>query len=154
MKKIVSDYARCIYAMGSKEKLKKDDCSYYALAKGIIALENMDDKDFDSDDMKSFINGEAKELAPIFYRKDGGYLSQIKSHLNIDLELFDKDNFRDQCEKYKILCMFYMLKEKYNKEVIQLLGEPSMENIDNSSLGWKTKNGDIIHYIINLLEKN
>lgn len=104
--------------------------------------------------MKTAIELEAIELAKNFYR-DGGYLSQIKSHLNIDLELFGEDNLKDQCEKFKILYLFYMLKHQHfpRTEVIELLGKLSMENIDNSSLHWETYNGGIVKHVKDSLVK-
>lgn len=142
------------YDMGNKADLTKDDCSYCALAKEILTLKYLDREELNFE-MKAAIESESKELATIFYRKDGGYLSQIKSHLNFDLELFDEDNLGDQCEKFKILYMFYMLQHKYfpKTKVIELLGKQSMENIDNSFLNWTTYNGDVVKFVKDYLEK-
>lgn len=134
---MMADDNDSVYDMGSNLELTQKDCSYTALAKEILTLKYMDTEELNAD-MKTAIESEAIELATIFYR-NGGYLSQIKSHLNIDLELFDKDNLKDQCEKFKILYLFYMLKHKHfpRVDVIELLGKLSMENIYNSSLRWK-----------------
>lgn len=147
-------YEDSIYAMGNQIELTKADCSYFALAKEISTLNHLGKKILDPD-IEGIIEIESKELEFAFCRKDGGYIDQIRNHLNVDLELFDEDNLEHQCEKFKILYMFYMLKNKLfpRMEVIQLLGKPSMENLDNSVWGWETKNGDVINYITDLLKK-
>lgn len=147
------NYEDSNYYMGKEKQLTWNDCNYIALAKNILKLdvEEMTAGDFDNEaDMEAM----AKEFAVKFYRKDGGYISQIRQHLNIDLELFDKDNLYYQCGKFKILYMFYILKKKYPKtKVIELLGKPSMENIDNTLFSWKTYNGEIIQFVKNMLEQ-
>lgn len=149
----MADNNDSVYDMGSNLELTQNDCNYVALAKEILTLKYMDTEELNAD-MKSAIESEAIELATIFYR-DGGYLSQIKSHLNLDLELFDENNPKDQCEKYKILYLFYMLKHRHfpRTEVIELLGKQSMENIDNAPLHWKTYNGNVVKRVKDSLVK-
>ena len=147
------NYKDINYFMGKERKMGKDDCTYLALAKNILKLDNSKMKEGDPND-EADIEAAAKEFAVKFYRKDGGYISQIRKYLNIDLELIAEDNLDFQCEKYKILYMFYVLKEKYPKvRIIELLGKQSMENIDNTAIGWKTYNGDIVHFVKSMLEK-
>lgn len=144
----------CIYAMGSEAKLTKNDCSYVALAEEILRLKYTKEENIDVIS-KEDIRAEAKELSVIFYRKDGGYLQQIKKYLKIDLELYSSDNLQFQREKFKILYLFYYLKQEYcpKTKVIELLGKPSMESIDNSQLGWNTYYGDITGFVKGELEK-
>lgn len=147
------NYQDAIYYMGNEEKLSWNDCDYLALAKSILQLDASEIQEGDLT-KEADMEAVAKEFAIKFYRKDGGYISQIRRHLNVDLELFDKNNLVYQSEKFKILYMFYVLKKKYPKiKVIEMLGKPSMENIDNFLFGWKTYNGDIIHFVKDMLER-
>lgn len=147
------NYQDTIYYMGNDEKLSWNDCNYLALAKSILQLDTSEMREGDLTN-EADMEAVAKEFAIKFYRKDGGYISQIRQHLNVDLELFDKNNLVYQSEKFKILYMFYVLKKNYPKtKVIEMLGKPSMENIDNSLFGWKTYNGDIIHFVKDMLER-
>ncbi len=147
------NYENSNYYMGKEKKLSKEDCSYLALAKSIIKLDKSKMKagDFNNE---ADIEAVAKEFAVKFYRKDGGYISQIRKYLNIDLDLVAEDNLDFQCEKFKILYMFYILKEKKPKiRIIELLGKQSMENIDSTAIGWKTYNCEIVHTVKCMLER-
>lgn len=97
---------------------------------------------------------EADEFVEKFTRP-GGLIERLKTYLNFDLDNFDKESKRYKYERCKILYFFYMLEHIYflKTNVLMLLSKPSMENIDNSSLGWKTYNGWIIKLIKASLEK-
>jgi hypothetical protein len=95
---------------------------------------------------------EAVKLANKFNRK-GGDKEQLKNHLKLDLDLFDNSFIRYKREKVKIIYLLYVLKKKFEINVLQLLSKPSMENVDNSFLGWETSYGRIIKEIKNSLEK-
>ena len=149
---MASEY-KSIYEMGSKTKLKREDCSYIALAIECLKLKYKAEGSL-GDLREEDIIAEAKEYAKIFYREDNGYLKQIKKYLKIDLELLN-DNLRFQSEKYKILFLLFRIKniEYPNREIIELIAEYSMENIDNSLLGWKSYNGEVVKFIKDELEK-
>ena len=97
---------------------------------------------------------EADEFVEKFTRP-GGLIERLKTYLNFDLDNFDKESKRYKYERCKILYFFYMLEHIYflKTNVLMLLSKSSMENIDNSSLGWKTYNGWIIKLIKASLEK-
>ena len=97
---------------------------------------------------------EADEFVEKFTRP-GGLIERLKTYLDFDLDNFDKESKRYKYERCKILYFFYMLEHMYflKTNVLMLLSKPSMENIDNSSLGWKTYNGWIIKLIKASLEK-
>lgn len=97
---------------------------------------------------------EADEFVEKFTRP-GGLIERLKTYLNFDLDNFDKESKRYKYERCIILYFFYMLEHIYflKTNVLMLLSKPSMENIDNSSLGWKTYNGWIIKLIKASLEK-
>lgn len=148
----------CKYDMGNKVKLKKEDCSYAALAREIdkqkLKKEVEKNIKFPNSKNSGECQSEKENVAINFYRKNG-YVDQIKSHLNIDLNSFDKGNLKYQSEKFKILYLFYKLNTKDfpKTRIIELIGKKSMENIDNTSLGWETNNGEVIKIIKSNLEK-
>ena len=109
------NYQDTIYYMGNDEKLSWNDCNYLALAKSILQLDTSEMREGDLTN-EADMEAVAKEFAVKFYRKDGGYISQIRQHLNVDLELFDKNNLVYQIEKFKIYICFM-----YSRKIIQRL---------------------------------
>lgn len=144
----MNNYDNSVYNMGHDNKLTEENCTISALAKEIYLIEHPDEKNID----EKYINTNANDLGKIFYRK-GGYIDQIKKHLNLDLEQFDKNNFQFQREKFKILFLFYRAKNFDFKgiEVIQLLANPSMEILDTSFYGRQTHYGNISKFFIERL---
>lgn len=65
--------------------------------------------------------------------------------MNLDLEQYDYTNFQNNRERAKILYLICTLELiRYpDRDVLQLLSKPSMENVDNLSWGWETSNGEI-----------
>ena len=71
------------------------------------------------------------------------------------LNELNRNDDREKCERSKILYFFYMLEHKYypKTNVLMLLDKPSMENIDNTFLGWETQNGEILRTVKESLGK-
>lgn len=173
----VLDTYKSIYDMGNPYELCDEECEDIALAREIIELSQPEigeinlDKWIDSSKNRQYIASQivktanlesvegfkydlADDLAEIFSLQRG-YRERLKESLNLDLDLFDKNILKNKCENAKILYLLYMLEKKHfpTTNILELLSKPSMENIDNSLLGMKTYNGDIIAFIKNSLEK-
>ncbi len=155
--------------MGSDYELNDEECQIDFLARK-ISIENDPDPKKDMEEWckskersdilayKTQIEStkeEAKEVVRLFLRRDGGYVDQLKRYLNLDLDCFDYSGIRNQQERVKILYLIYRMKKKDspNTNIWQIFNKPTMENIDDFFLDWKTKNGDIIHHIKSNLEK-
>ena len=89
--------------------------------------------------LQATIEDEIPELVRTFVRKDSGYIQQLKDYLNFDLDAYDYDDIQNRRERAKLLFFVHMLKKRTfpHMNILQLLGRPSMENIDNSFLGWE-----------------
>ncbi len=145
-KEEVSKTYESVYDMGNPEELEDNQCNDIDVAKEIIIIHTEIEEEN--------VEVEAEEFVQKFYRK-GGLLERLNKYLRIDLDAFDKNNKRYKRERCKILYFFYMLEheifEGYN--VLQLLGRPSMESIDNAALNIETRNGIVIKAIKDSLEK-
>jgi hypothetical protein len=165
----VSCLYESIYSMGNTYELDEEECTDEAVARNIIQINDperendieawRESKDYsDSRALKNAeesINREVNELTNLFGRQDGGYIQQIKKYLGVDLETFDYSNLQNMRERAKILFFVYRLKNKYfcDVNILKLLSKPSMENNDNSFLGWETHNGQYISFIKHEIEK-
>ena len=150
-----------IYDMGQiyEIEISDEECEDNCVTQEIIqklntqpAVKNLSSKEMmqiKEDDEK-----EADEFVKKFTRP-GGLIERLKANLDFDLDKFDKESKRYKYERCKILYFFYMLENVYfpKTNILMLLSKPSMENIDNTSLGWKTYNGWIIKLIKVSLEK-
>lgn len=137
----VYDLYKSIYSMGNPYVLAEDEDEDTDKA---VALEiiRMGGKE---------IEGVAEEVR--FTRQDSGYIQQLKKYLDIDLDSFDYSSTENRSERVKILFFIYTIKKEFpNVKILQMLGKPSMENIDNSFLGWKTSNGDYVKYVQHEIE--
>lgn len=158
-----------IYDMGNSYELDEEECEDDALALEILRMTDP----VSEEDIKKWIKSkersniiavknareaeaeQVKELIHTFTRQDGGYVEQLRTHLNLDLDSFDYNNIRNKQERAKVLYFLHGLKTRDfpNVNILELLSKPSMENIDNSFLGWETSNGKIIKLIKHLIEK-
>lgn len=148
-KKEVTATYESIYDMGSPVAMDQIYCNYKLLANEIIKNIELDKK-------------EAIEEIAItrnLKRKKTGLIARLKKYLNFDIDLFYKDNMKDQREIFKILYFFYTMensdnnKKRRNKKVLLLLSKYSMENIDGYFINKNTYNGTLIKGIKNSLEK-
>lgn len=148
--KTMYNYNDSTYNMGYYNELKEEDCTFTALAKEIYHIEHPEEKNIEEKYKKIYV----KDIKDIFCKK-GGYIDQIKNHLNLDLEQFDKNNIKFQGEIFKILFLFYRAKnfDFKDTEVIQLLANPSMEILDTSFYEMQTHYGNISKFFIESLKK-
>ena len=135
----VEDTYDSIYDMGNPHILTDDECSDISIAEDIE--ENIYERD-------------SIEIIQSFHRA-GGLIARLKTYLDFDLELFDKNNRQYNAERCKILYMFYMLEHRCfpKTNILMLLNKPSMESIDNLCIGIKTPTGIILKTIKDMLEK-
>jgi hypothetical protein len=135
-----------IYDMGNPHELAGDKCQESALAREILTKMSLVDENDIEAEIEDFVKG---------LNRQGGLKWRLEKHLDFNIKLFDVINHRQQGELCKIIYFFYMLEHRYfpNTNVLELLSKPSMENIDNSFLKWKTWHGSVIKEIKESLEK-
>jgi hypothetical protein len=130
------------YDMGNHIVLKEEDCQYTELAAELNKLY----------DYRLCVD--AKE----FYRANG-LRDRIKKFMLIDLDKYkdlkDEDYERNTAEVFKILFLLYKLENVFYKDrnILKMLGNPSLENVDNSSVGLHTSNGNIMKDLKDNLER-
>lgn len=157
-----------MYGMGSTYELTEEECQYDYLAKKIALEEDPEikesmkewsnHKDYSDalayETLNDAIKEKTEKLVNNITRPDGGYLEQLKRHLNIDLSLFDYSNIRNLRERAKIIFLIYkMKKDNPGVNILEMLSNQSMENIDYSLLKWKTYNGEYVIHIKDELKK-
>lgn len=132
-----------IYEMGNPYKFDDEECEDIAVANEIS----------DNGLASSKIEHTSEEIINNFLRP-GGLIERLNTYLGFDLESFSKKDKAYKRERCKILYLFYTLEKTYaHTNVLMLLGNPSMENIDNSFMGNQTHNGEVIKFIKESLEK-
>lgn len=140
-----------IYDMGNPHELKDSECTDKAVATEICRiLMSEKGQTMAMAEKGMTITDVCNELD-----RKSGLIERIKKYLGIDLNELDRDDDREKRERSKILYFFYMLEHReYDKvNVLMLLDKPSMENIDNKFLGWKTHNGEIFRTVKEALGK-
>lgn len=132
-----------IYDMGNPNEIEDSECT-----DGAVATEIWFTLYPNSDEIT-----EANVLDEL--ERKSGLIERIEKYLGIDLNQLVRNDDREKRERSKILYFFYMLEHKYypNTKVLMLLDKPSMENIDNTFLGWQTHNGKIVRTVKEALGK-
>lgn len=132
-----------IYDMGNPNEIEEDLCTDSAVATEIWYNLSLDKKGIT----------EANVLDEL--ERKSGLIDRIKKYLGIDLNKLGRNDDREKRERSKILYFFYILEHEYypNIKVLMLLDKPSMENIDNTFLGWQTHNGKIVRVVKEALGK-
>ena len=154
------------YSMGNTYELTEEECTDEAVAREIIRRNDPESekmmeewlKSNDPNDKSAYrseekeIENEVKKLVHTFNR-EGGYIQQLKNHLGVDLnsDSFDYRNIQNHRERAKILFLISNLRQK--KVSLQMYSKPSMENVDNSFLGWKTYNGFYARSLMRTVER-
>lgn len=167
----IHDFYDSIYNLGDPSELNDEECKYEAVAREIIQRinpitnpqigqweKNKEPENIEkADDERSKEVDQIEDLVDTTIRQLKDYTRQLKKYLNIDLLAFDYANIKNKQEKAKIVYFIYMLRhndEIFSKiDIWQLLSKPSMENIDNSFLGWETYNGKYIKRLKHSVEK-
>lgn len=143
------DLYKSFYDMGNPYDLSEELCEYATIARVIVLIEdhvtNINDLLDELENIRPNAYMEEKEIQIInfFTRKKEGCLEQLKKYLNIDLDSFNYETLQNKRERAKILYFIYTLKnwDTQGIHILELLGKPSMENIDHTELGWETSNG-------------
>lgn len=163
------DLYESIYSMGNPYELNEEECNDEVVAREILQIitpgykekmakleKSKEERDIDAlSKLQATIEDEIPELVRTFVRKDSGYIQQLKDYLNFDLDAYDYDDIQNRRERAKLLFFVHMLKKRTfpHMNILQLLGRPSMENIDNSFLGWETSNGKYVKFVKHEVEK-
>lgn len=161
-----------IYSLGNPEPLNEEECKYETLAYEIVQRTDpgMDSetkqkikqlekskkpKDNDKAEIEKLKETERiNDKVNAITRQLQDYTRQLKKYLNIDIELFDYNDFQNKRERIKILYFVFTLKKEFHHiNILELLSKPSMENIDNAFLGWQTSNGKYIREVKRPIEK-
>lgn len=111
------------YEMGNVVPLRKEDCTFEALADELTEL---------------FHN---RTILASEFTRNGGLRTRIKSSIGLDLA-----KFTDRAAEMKVLYLFYSIENCRNEKrnVLKMLANPSIENVDNSLVGVETSNGRIM----------
>lgn len=130
------------YDMGNHIALSDDDCQYTELAAELDRLYNHS------------LSVDPKE----FYRSNG-LRDRIKKYLLLDLDKYkDIEDYyyeRNTAEVFKLLFLLYQLENVIYKDrnILKMLGNPSLENVDNSMVGLFTSNGNIMRDLKDNVER-
>lgn len=130
------------YEMGNRVLLTEEECQYIRLAKELDRFNSHK------------LGVDAKE----FYRKNG-LRDRIKKYFGIDLDLYrdinDPAYQKNTSEVFKILFLLYHLENiRYSdRNILKMLGNPSIENVDNSMVGIRTSNGSIMKDLKDCVER-
>ncbi len=166
-------FYKSIYDMGDPSELDDAECEYEAVAREIVQIKKYEEnikkdkkeirqlekskdpkKVKEAEEKRIKENDETNKLIERTIRQLKDYSRQLKKHLNIDLNLFDYSLLQNKRERAKILYFIYMLKREFpHNDILMLLSKPSMENIDNSFLGYETSNGKYVKEIKDKIEK-
>ena len=132
-----------IYDMGNPNEIEEELCTNSAVAEEIWNA------------LYSGSYEKTKEDVCNELKRKNGLIERIKKYLGVDLNKLARNDYREKRECSKILYFFYMLEHKHypKTNVLMLLDKPSMENIDNTFLGWQTHNGEIVRTVKEALGK-
>lgn len=118
------------YEMGNIVPLRKEDCTYEALAEELTDMFHDD-----------------RAVVASEFTRNGGLKSRIKSSLGIDFAKFRDSEGKEHTDaEFKILYLFYCMEncKEEKRNVLKMLANPSIENVDNTAVGIKTSNGRIM----------
>lgn len=135
-----------IYDMGNHCEINDSECTDDAVAAEILRI-------FSSKPWGKR-GANILDICNYFERK-GGLIERINNYLGLDLNRLIRNDSRKKRERSKILYFFCILDyiSYPNINVLMLLDKPSMENIDNTFLGWQTHNGEILRTVKEALGK-
>lgn len=127
------------YAMCCVRQLTSEECKEWSLSKSLLEHLPID------------ISEKLDER--IIYNKlvrndDAGVSNRLKKYLGIDI-----DTIKDSSIKFRLLYLITFVEIKYNIYITELLKKPSLENVDNSFVGMKTHNGEILAELKREIEK-
>lgn len=127
------------YAMCCVRHLKSEECKEWSLSKSLLKHLPLD---------ISVKLDERKIYKKLIRDDDTGVSNRLKKYLGIDT-----DTIEDLSIKYRLLYLITFVELKYNVYITELLKKPSLENVDNSFVGVKTYNGEILSELKREIEK-
>jgi hypothetical protein len=100
-------------------------------------------------------NRTQKDVWRYFHRDEGGDTDSKKGLIKRLEKLgFYLDDFKDDQDKVKLLFLLYCFEVENNVQLVPFLSNPSIENVDDSFVGLETKNGELMSYQKEILQKN
>lgn len=138
-----------IYAMGIEHEYTDDEL------KDSVWMADLADKYMESKiDNKDFVRT-VKDVEQYFKRKDNksgevGLIERLKK-LGIDIDKFEGPKAKEQ--RVKLLYFLYGFEFKNQAKLSVFLSNPSLENVDNRIAGDITRNGELMAYLKNNVEK-
>lgn len=137
-----------IYEMGVVHEYTDDEL------KDSVWMEDLADKYMESKIKKKDFVRTVKDVEQYFKRKDKseevGLIERLKK-LGIDVDKFEGPGVKEQ--RVKLLHFLYGFEFKNKVELSVFLSNPSLENVDNRIAGDMTRNGELMAYLKNNVEK-
>ena len=138
-----------IYAMGVEHEYTDDEL------KDSVWMADLADKYMESKIKKNDFARTVKDVEQYFKRKDNksgevGLIERLKK-LGIDIDKFEGPKAKEQ--RVKLLYFLYGFEFKNQAKLSVFLSNPSLENVDNRIVGDITRNGELMAYLKNNVEK-
>lgn len=138
-----------IYAMGVEHEYSDDEL------KDSVWMTDLADKYKESKIKKKDFARTIKDVEQYFKRKDNksgevGLIERLKK-LGIDINKFEGPKAKEQ--RVKLLYFLYGVEFKNQAKLSVFLSNPSLENVDNRIVGDITRNGELMAYLKNNVEK-
>ena len=138
-----------IYAMGVEHEYSDDEL------KDSVWMTDLPDKYKESKIKKKDFARTVKDVEQYFKRKDNksgevGLIERLKK-LGIDINKFEGPKAKEQ--RVKLLYFLYGVEFKNQAKLSVFLSNPSLENVDNRIVGDITRNGELMAYLKNNVEK-
>ena len=138
-----------IYAMGVEHEYSDDEL------KDSVWMTDLADKYKESKIKKKDFARTVKDVEQYFKRKDNksgevGLIERLKK-LGIDINKFEGPKAKEQ--RVKLLYFLYGVEFKNQAKLSVFLSNPSLENVDNRIVGDITRNGELMAYLKNNVEK-
>lgn len=140
-----------IYAMGIEHEYIKEEL------KNSAWMDELADKYYESKiKTKEEFARTRKDVEQYFFRKgkkesDGVGLVERLKKLGFDIDKFNHSNVK--VEKVKLLYFLYCFEFENKVKICPFLGNPTLENVDNTIIGDETKNGELMACLKNNLLK-
>lgn len=138
-----------IYALGVEHEYTVDDL------KDSVWMADLADKFMESKVKKKDFARTVKDVEQYFKRKDNksgevGLIERMKE-LGMDIDKFEGPKAREQ--RVKILYFLYGFEFNNKVKLSVFLSNPSLENVDNGIVDDRTRNGELMAYLKNNVEK-
>lgn len=114
-----------LYDIGTKRTLQPEQLKYSCLYQEILNESNVND---------------VENIRQKFDGENSGIKTLLKDKIGISLSEFENEKY----EQLKLLKLLYkLIKDNANQNLFLILTKPSLENVDNSIVGFSGKNGSV-----------